>query len=48
MNRQQFVEPHRPREWETTHTLDRQVAEARRRMGEKRWQRLCREWEGEQ
>jgi hypothetical protein len=29
---------------EPTYTLDRQVAEARREMGEKRWAELNREW----
>ena len=28
-----------------TFTLDRQIAEARRRMGEKRWRRLMAEWD---
>lgn len=34
----------RARECEPTHTLDRQVAQARREMGEARWQQLQREW----
>ena len=28
-----------------THTLDRQIADARREMGEARWQELMKEWE---
>lgn len=48
MNAHQFTEPYRPREWEQTNTLDRQVAEARRQMGERRWARLMEEWEREQ
>ena len=32
-------------EHEPTHTLERQIAEARREMGEARWQELMKEWE---
>ena len=32
-------------EHEPTHTLDRQIAEARREMGEALWQELMKEWE---
>jgi len=45
MNAHQFTEPYRPREWEATYSLDQQVAEARRQMGERRWARLMEEWE---
>ena len=32
-------------EHEPTHTLDRQIDEARRDMGEAKWQELMKEWE---
>ena len=32
-------------EHEPTHTIERQIAEARRDMGEARWQELMKEWE---
>ncbi len=32
------------RECEPTYTLERQVAQARREMGEAKWQRLMAEW----
>ena len=31
-------------EHEPTHTLDRQIAEARRDMGPERWDELMKEW----
>lgn len=31
--------------WTPTYTLDRQIAEARARMGEERWKQLNEEWE---
>jgi hypothetical protein len=33
-------------EWNPTHTLDRQIAAARREMGPERWAELQKEWEG--
>lgn len=36
----EYVPPHTP-----THTLDRQIAEARREMGPDRWAELNAEWE---
>lgn len=33
------------REYDPTYRLDREVADARRRMGAKRWAELQREWE---
>lgn len=45
MSAHQFTEPYRPREWEPTYSLDRRVAEERRRMGERRWARLMQEWD---
>ena len=48
MTAHQFTEPYRPREWEPTYSLDRQVAEARRQIGERRWAQLMQEWEREQ
>lgn len=32
-------------EHEPTHTLERQIAEARRDMGEAKWQELMKEWD---
>ena len=32
-------------EYEPTHTLDRQIAEARHEMGESRWQELMKDWD---
>lgn len=32
-------------EHEPTHTLERQIAEARRDMGESRWNELNKEWD---
>ena len=31
-------------EWTATHTLDRQIADARQEMGEQRWAELEKEW----
>ena len=36
----EFVPEHTP-----TYTLERQIAEARERMGEERWQEMQKEWE---
>lgn len=38
------VDPPTP-EWMPTNTLNKQVARARRQMGEKRWQELNAEWD---
>jgi hypothetical protein len=32
-------------EWEPSYTLDRNIAEARREMGEERWAELVAEWD---
>lgn len=32
------------REYDASYTLDREIAEARRRMGERKWDELQREW----
>lgn len=45
-HRSVFAEP--VAEWTPTYTLDRQIAEARERMGEERWQELNAEWEQSQ
>lgn len=37
-------EPEPPRECEPTYTLDKQIAEARRQIGERRWAKLNDEW----
>ena len=34
-------------EWEATNTLDNEVADARLRMGESRWNELVAQWEDE-
>ena len=34
----------RVKEWSPTYTLDRQIAQARSRMGEARWAELSKEW----
>lgn len=34
----------RPRECDPTYTLDRQIADARKAMGEERWSALQAEW----
>ena len=41
-HRSAFAEP--VQEWTPTYTLERQIAEARARMGEERWQELQEEW----
>lgn len=42
-HRSAFAEP--VAEWAPTYTLERQIAEARERMGEERWQEMQKEWE---
>lgn len=42
-HRSAFAEP--VKEWTPTYTLERQIAEARERMGEERWQEMQKEWE---
>lgn len=37
----------RPRPYDPTYTLDRQIASARRSMGEARWAELNAEWEAD-
>ena len=40
------IDPERDRRGDRpTYTLDRQIAEARREMGEEKWQRLNAEWD---
>tara|TARA_R110000868_G_scaffold80521_2_gene228784 strand:- start:67 stop:225 length:159 start_codon:yes stop_codon:yes gene_type:complete len=34
-------------EWNATYTLDKQILEARQRMGEKRWNELNSDWNEE-
>jgi hypothetical protein len=41
-HRSAFAEP--VKEWAPTYTLDKQIAEARKAMGEERWQQLNEEW----
>lgn len=44
--RHRFIKPEdREPEWMPTFTLDQQIADARREMGEARWAELNREWE---
>jgi len=38
------VEPAPVAEWDATATLDRQIAQARREMGEAKWAELNKEW----